>query len=82
MSHPESRSAGSQRVSGDSPAPRRVLRGALTDRDAGGGEERRAVLTVAETAAGVQHARLAHSARQTADRTHVSCNIHEQNQTF
>lgn len=82
MSRPAGRSAGGQRVSGDSPAPRRMLRGALIDWDAGGCEERRGILTVAETTSGVQHAWLTHSARQTTDRTHVSCNIHKQNQTF
>lgn len=43
----------------DSPAPRCVLRGGLIDGHAGGGEQRRAVLTVTETTFGVQHARIA-----------------------
>ena len=55
-----------------SPAPRCVLGGGLIDRHAGGGEERRGVLTVTESTSRVQHARLAQSESQTATSAIVS----------
>lgn len=59
-----------------------MLGGGLIDWHAGGGEERRAILTVTETTSRVQHAWLAQPASQTADTTNISYNFpSEQNQS-